>query len=227
MATPFDLDRETFSNLVKAVVIELDEETREPRFPEGVTPVLFNPSEITEQKSNRYPEKPVQGQEASRTSYTGGDAKTMSMELFFDTYEEKIPVTVFTDRIEDVASMDPDTHEPPLCQFVWGAFMSFKGRIQSLDTRYTMFLPTGIPVRARMDVTFKEYNPSDEKREVQLQSADRTKVRTVTEGDTLPLIAAREYGDSGKWRPIAEANGIDDPRALRPGRELVVPPLEE
>lgn len=227
MASLFDLDRETYSNLVKAVVIELDKKTGEPRFPGGVTPVLFNPSEISKQKSNRYPDQTVQGRETPQNQFTGGDAGTISMELFFDTYEEKIPVSLFTERIEAIASIERESHEPPPCQFVWGAFMSFKAHLQSVNTRYTMFLPTGIPVRARMDVTFKEYDPSQEgNREAPLQSSDRTKVRTVTEGDTLWLIAAREYGDPGKWRPIAEANGIENPRALKPGSELVLPPLE-
>jgi nucleoid-associated protein YgaU len=42
-------------------------------------------------------------------------------------------------------------------------------------------------------------------------------------GDSLALLAWREYGDATAWRAIAEANGIDDPMALVPGTELVVP----
>lgn len=37
------------------------------------------------------------------------------------------------------------------------------------------------------------------------------KVREVKIGDTLPVIAADEYGDARLWRLIAEANGLDDP----------------
>ena len=40
-------------------------------------------------------------------------------------------------------------------------------------------------------------------------------------------IADREYGDPRGWRLIAEASDVDDPRALRPGDWLRVPPLEE
>lgn len=54
-----------------------------------------------------------------------------------------------------------------------------------------------------------------------------TMVWTVKAGDKLPLIAAKVYGDARLWRPIAAANGIDNPlRFPRPqdlGRRLLVP----
>jgi nucleoid-associated protein YgaU len=52
-------------------------------------------------------------------------------------------------------------------------------------------------------------------------------VWTVTEGDSLWSIAAAEYGDPRWWRVVARANDVVNPRTLRPGTELVVPPLEE
>jgi nucleoid-associated protein YgaU len=57
------------------------------------------------------------------------------------------------------------------------------------------------------------------------QSADVTKTRRVKLGDTLSSIAGEEYNDPAMWRPIAEANGIDDPRSLTPGTVLAVPAL--
>jgi nucleoid-associated protein YgaU len=38
-------------------------------------------------------------------------------------------------------------------------------------------------------------------------------------------VAAAVYRDPGSWRDLALANGIDDPRDLRPGRRLLVPRL--
>ncbi len=46
-------------------------------------------------------------------------------------------------------------------------------------------------------------------------------------GDSLELLAYREYGDPTAWRVIAQANGIDDPQRLRPGAELIVPAPDE
>ena len=42
-------------------------------------------------------------------------------------------------------------------------------------------------------------------------------------GDTLSAIAQQEYGDAGRWRQIAAANGIANPRALQPGTVLTIP----
>jgi len=46
---------------------------------------------------------------------------------------------------------------------------------------------------------------------------------TVQRGDTLWKIAVSIYGEGRAWRRIAEANGIEDPSAIRVGRELVLP----
>jgi nucleoid-associated protein YgaU len=59
-----------------------------------------------------------------------------------------------------------------------------------------------------------------------LQSANYTKQHVVHPGDTLAGIAAEHYDDPGKWRPIADANNIDNPLALEPGRVLTIPAIE-
>ncbi len=63
-------------------------------------------------------------------------------------------------------------------------------------------------------------------RELDLHSADLTKSRIVKDGDNLWAIAAKEYGDPEDWRLIAEANHIDNPRKLQPGRQLMIPVKE-
>ncbi len=54
-----------------------------------------------------------------------------------------------------------------------------------------------------------------------------TTVWTVKTGDKLPAIAAKVYGDPRLWRPIADANAIDNPlrfpRQSDLGRLIVVP----
>ena len=46
----------------------------------------------------------------------------------------------------------------------------------------------------------------------------------VREGDTLAAIAGRELGDRKRWREIQELNGIADPKDLRIGQKLRLPP---
>jgi nucleoid-associated protein YgaU len=47
---------------------------------------------------------------------------------------------------------------------------------------------------------------------------------TVKKGDTLQKIAARELGDSGRWRTLLQWNSGLDPKRLKPGQELKLPP---
>jgi hypothetical protein len=147
------------------------------------------------------------------------------MELFCDTYVERVDVRVFTDAIYRLVRVEGKLHEPPRCDFVWGRF-TFHCYVERVSGRFTLFLEDGTPVRATLNVTFKEYvSPEDSAATVKLSSADHTKTRAVRRGETLSSIAAEEYGDARAWRPIAQANGIENPRRLDAARLLVVPPL--
>ncbi|NIM13509.1 MAG: LysM peptidoglycan-binding domain-containing protein [Candidatus Aminicenantes bacterium] len=207
-----------------------------------VVPCLFNPAEFTVEKSNQFAEVNIPGLSSPIYQFVRGNARSVTLELFFDTYEEKIDVRIFTDRITgwDAGSMfsglpnaakglmdiDSDLHAPPICLFVWGTFI-FQCIIERVSKNFTMFLPEGIPARATLNVTLKEYREVDvQVKELDLHSADLTKSWVVKQGDNLWSIAAKEYGDPAQWRLIADANRIDNPRLLEPGRELVIPVKE-
>jgi nucleoid-associated protein YgaU len=51
------------------------------------------------------------------------------------------------------------------------------------------------------------------------------RVHRVQPGETLDRISARYYGDSTRWRLLADANGVEDPLSIRPGSLLSVPLL--
>jgi hypothetical protein len=175
-------------------------------------PFLFNPKELSIEKSNQYSEVNIPGLPSPIFQFVRGNARSVTMDLFFDTYEQGKDVRI-----------DSDLHAPPVCIFIWGAFI-FQCIIERVSKRFTMFLPEGVPVRATLSVTLKEYREVDvQVKEISLQSADLTKRWLVTQGDSLWSIAAKEYGNPGDWRLIAEANKIENPRTLTPGEELVVP----
>lgn len=208
----------TESELGKAVII-----------PEGGEPirVSFNPTEYKLDKSVSHPEKKVQGYSSPVTQFSSGESETLSMDLLFDAYEEDDQdVRKYTEPILDLQTVSGKKHRTKNCRFVWGG-LDFEGVLQSASTQYVMFLPSGVPVRARMSVTFKGISTIERQRkEIGFSSPDKSKLHVVTDGDTLPLLAHAEYGDPTKWRPIAEENDIDNPRVLRSGDELVVPTLE-
>ena len=189
--------------------------------------VIFNPAEYSLEKGNQFANSPLPGLSNPVLSFVHGDADTLTMELFFDTYTNRggSDVRDETKKISRLLEIDPQVHAPPPVRFVWGP-LSFRAVIERLTQRFTMFREDGVPVRATLNVTFKEYKTIEEQiSDRPTESSDWTKQRVLAEGDRLDLIAAIEYGDSAVWREIAEANDIDNPRLLEFGRDIRLPPL--
>lgn len=188
--------------------------------------VCFNPPEYSIEKSNQFQSTSLPGLPTPITQFVSGNAQTLTMELFFDSYEERKDVREYTDKITSLLDINEKMHAPPLCRFIWGS-LNFKAVLERVTQRFTMFLDTGIPVRAKLNVTFKEYKTITEQlQKKKKQSSDRTKRRVIVQGESLWFIANREYGDPALWRPIAAKNRIDNPRILETGREIIIPPLE-
>lgn len=188
-----------------------------------VIPVLFNPSEYTMEKSNEFASINIPGLESPMLQFSRGNLETLTMDLFFDSYEENKDVRDYTGKITDLLKIAPDIHAPPVLKFVWGS-LNFTCVLSRVSKNFTMFRSDGIPVRATLSVTFNEYRTE---MRIPLESSDRTKTYTIKQGDSLWAIAAREYGDAAFWRHIADKNRIENPRLLEIGREITIPPLEE
>ncbi|MGE5372253.1 MAG: CIS tube protein [Solirubrobacterales bacterium] len=188
--------------------------------------VLFNPNEYAIEGGNQYAWQKTPGLSIPLAQFISGEASTLTMDLFFDTYDVRSDVRTHTKKIAGLLDVDSDLHAPPLCKFVWGSF-SFQGLVERVTQRYTMFLETGIPVRAVTNVCFRAWQSiADQFKNIPRQSADRTKEKTLKMGEQLWMIAAHEYEDPGLWKQIARANQIDNPRLIAAGQRLIVPPLE-
>jgi nucleoid-associated protein YgaU len=57
-------------------------------------------------------------------------------------------------------------------------------------------------------------------------SAPQPRIYVVKKGDVLEAIAQRELGSSAKWREIVQWNEGIDPRRIREGQEIVIPPSD-
>ncbi len=200
----------------------------------NVIAVLFNPEEYTVNSEVTYAQSAIPGVSGPLLQFVHGNMATLEMELLLDTQEAHTglaqnsansDVRVLVRAITDLMTIDSSTHAPPVLLFTWGS-LTFTCVLARASQKYQMFLPTGIPVRARMQVTFNEFRNIDlEAKEIKRQTADYTKRRVVGQGETLSSIAADLYDDPTVWRPLAIVNTIEDPRSLAPGLELVVPRL--
>ena len=95
-----------------------------------------------------------------------------------------------------------------------------------MDITYKLFKPDGTPIRALVKAKFKGF-VEDVLRVAKENnsSPDLTHVRMVKEGDTLPLMTFRIYGDSKYYLEVAKANKIQNFRKLKVGQEIFFPPI--
>lgn len=187
-------------------------------------PVMFNPEKYSIKKSNQFASHGIPGRDSPVIQFMSGQAESLSVTLFFDTYTFENGKDVrkkYTDKISKLMLIDEHLHAPPVCTFSW-AKHAFTGIIESVNTDYTMFDENGTPVRATVNLSFTQYTAPEKPK----SSPDRTKRRVIREGDSLWALAAKEYGDASKWKIIADANNIDNPRILEAGTQIVIPPLE-
>lgn len=210
--------------------------------------VQYNPAEFTLNKGVQIADISIPGLDQPIQQFVRGQTETLALELFFDTTEAGMgddarSVTEETDKFYQLIKIDRKTHAPPVCRFIWGktgfpgANMTeqwssqkrengFQCIVESVRQRFTVFSPIGMPLRAILSVTLREYKTLEQQvDQIRFESADHTHTHIVERGDTLSRIAAETYGDPRKWRPIAEHNGIVDPLDLPLGMALEIPPI--
>jgi nucleoid-associated protein YgaU len=191
---------------------------------------LYNPGQVSLTKAAGWCSPSVLGQDSGTSQFTHGEPATLSLELFFDTYESGEDVQTHTREVYSLTTVETHghLHRPPVCRLVWGrySFSDFLWVVTNLTQTFTLFKNDGTPVRATLSCSFRQWRSEQlEKRALNLQSPDVAKTRIVRLGETLSGIAAEEYANPALWRPIAEANGIDNPRRLKPGTALSIPVL--
>lgn len=210
--------------------------------------VDYNPTEYQLAKQVQLAEVAIPGLDAPIMQFVRGQAETLNLELYFDTTDHGTAglgveaVTESTDQFYQLIKINKHLHAPPVCRFVPGAggfagstFDShwatqarddFTCLVESVQQRFTLFSPDGVPLRAELTVALKEFKTLEQQiTQIDFQSPDYTKTHVVQRGETLNRIAHDAYGDSARWKDIAGANGVDDPLAVEPGTVLTLPPL--
>ena len=209
--------------------------------PENTGPifVLFNPETYTVSKSVQLAEVNIPGLDAPVVQYVHGQNEKISLELFFDTtdlgmVDQVTDVRSLTVNIYKLLKVDGNLHAPPRVTLAWGTggqLTSFGASIppwlvlESISEEFNLFSPGGVPLRARLHVSFREaWTIEQQLRVTPRHSSDRTTLHRIVRGETISHIAAQYYNDPTQWRAIADANSLTNPRLLTPGMVLVIPP---
>jgi len=201
---------------------------------------LYNPEKYSVNKSVQYAEIGIPGLDEPILQFIRGQNEKVTLDLFFDTTEQGMvdnvsDVRALTLPVYNLLRANTETHAPLRFKIEWGTGMSLfrQGHtsslcvMESMNEEFTLFAPTGEPLRAKLTVTIR-MAPS-----VKLQfqenprhSPDRTRMVTVVRGQRISDIAYQRYGDPTQWRAIVDANpSITNPRFLDTGATLTVPSL--
>ncbi|MGA6205602.1 peptidase M23 [Nocardia testacea] len=200
--------------------------------PIGKIGFQFNPKEITISKSAKWDRKPAKGtKKAGPPEFSGPEPCKLTLEMFFDaTLAKDTDVVKSVEQLFSccvpVDERDPKPM-PPLVVLTWGGTSSFNAFVTQVNAKYTLFSPTGKPIRAVCTVNMEEMPGEPRPQNPSSGAITPMRVHELVEGDTLPLLAYREYGDPTLWRPLAAYNGIDDPMRVAAGQSVVLPGVSD
>src|SRR6516165_6858407 len=122
----------------------------------AVLRVQFNPEEYNLDEGNSFGEFPVVGLPSPPLQYVRGTGRSLRVELFFDTSDDQSDVRDQTRKVTGLLDKDPQLHAPPPLVFSWGGF-DFPCVLEKVGQRYTHFRPDGVPLRAYLSTSFREY----------------------------------------------------------------------
>jgi nucleoid-associated protein YgaU len=202
----------------------------------GEIKCLFNPAELTITKANTWDAAEGKGRNAPELRFQAGQPGTIALSLTLDTTDQGTDVTQHTSQLLELLKVNPalagsdpgrNKARPPWVEFHWGTLHSFKANVERLQIKYTYFASSGMPLRAKADLSLKQWmdegllplqNPTS-------HTPTLHTMHRVVQGETLDRIAAVHYADSTRWRLIAEANSVVDPLAVKAGSLLVIPEI--
>jgi Contractile injection system tube protein len=195
----------------------------------------LNPGEVKLDRGISYNTRAVPGQLGSDAKFAGVKPDRLDFALLLDGTgvvpkndggEPTLPVHQQLDALRKVVfEYVGGKHEPRHVCVVWGSLI-FYGRLTTLSTQFTLFKPDGRPLRAKVALSFVGFLTRQQaQRAANRQSPDLTHRVEVREGDTLPLLCHRVYGDAAYYPEVAGHNRLRDFRRLVPGTVLSFPPL--
>lgn len=197
--------------------------------------VWINPASYSYTRKICYSDPQAQGAAGPSPKFSRVGEETVAFELVFDA-TGVLPVPIgqsYTNGVSDairqfmslVATLKGTIHSPNYLILSW-AQLQFQCVLASVKIDYTLFNPSGVPLRAKMAVQFNSFTSEAMlAKSTQKSSPDLTHIVTVITGDTLPDLCYRIYGDSGHYAKVARFNRLLSFRTLKPGTELLFPPL--
>jgi len=193
--------------------------------------VMINPSGYNHGFTIKSNKKEPLGNAGSDARFSGVRPETVGFDIVIDGTGVVDPgdspdVKIQVQELKDVVyTYDGTTHAPNHVRLLWGSLIFF-GTLDSMSVEYTLFKPSGEPLRAKVKLTFSGFvSKEEESLRASRSSPDLDHIIEVKSGDTLPLLCYRVYQDSTYYAEVAKVNNILNFRDLSPGDRLHFPPL--
>lgn len=189
-----------------------------------------NPSTIKYGKKIAVAKRGPLGEQFRAPKYSHHENISLNFETLLDA------TGVLTTRIGDISEevdnleklvydINKEIHRPNYLKISWGAFI-FKGVLISINYEYTLFTPNGLPLRVKISFSLIGYMEKMEAaRKENKLSPDMSRIITIKAGDSIPKYCNEIYGDASYCYEIARYNNLSSFRNIKPGTELMFPPL--
>ncbi|MNU56224.1 hypothetical protein D3C71_453140 [compost metagenome] len=241
MGISIDLKGEGNGKLQKLKIQAYSDPEFKTIVPDSLFTTLINPEKFTMNHKVEYIVPDIT-KDKTPPYYQNTPPSDIELEFLFDdtgVFDEQVNFSILKDRkskgveadiqkfMKIAYDINSETHRPNYLEISWGA-LQFQGVLEEISIEYKLFAPDAKPLRAIAKTKFKKFiEPKKAAAESNLKSPDLTHVRVAEEGDTLPLMTQRIYGDSKYYLEVARVNKLTAFRKLKAGQQLFFPPIQK
>jgi len=220
------------ARLEKAELRQLDAEFQSEIKQETWTKVQFNPEtmKVTYANSLKTPDGAGDQTGPAARQFVGAGTTKLNVQLWFDVtapvpegMAKETDVRKLTQKVAYYITPQEDDKKlvPPAVRFIWGSFQ-FDGIMEGLEESLELFSPEGRPLRASMTLNLSQQRITtfvfrDARGSAAAPSVGSRPLAQAPSGGSVQSLASAA-GKGGDWQSIAAANGIENPRLLRPGQ---------
>ncbi len=212
----------------------------DPQFEEELTDVdpfvvHVNPQTYTKSTQINFSEEQAAGTSSNQSNHDSTEPLKLNFDFLLDRtgalgneVDEENGVETDIEHFQKVAlEFEGEIHQPRYLKLCWGSLI-FKCQLEKLDVEYKLFNKEGKALRANLKCAFREFKEDTERvAENNNSSPDLSHMRIASEGDTLPLMCHKIYGDTRYYNQVARHNNLTNFRNLTQGQRIFFPPIEK
>ena len=193
----------------------------------------LNPNSYKRTFNNDWSPMPIGGSPGETLTFNGNSESLSLGELMIDN-----TIVTLTSSSKDVASYCENLkvalqgyygieHKPLFTKVTWGTLI-FSGVCEEVSVDYILFDSSGSPLRAKLSVSLrKTQNRTTVAAEAKTSSPDLTHARPVKAGDNLAMMSNNIYKDSSYYIELARVNNLNSVFDIKPGDQILFPPIKK